>query len=182
METPEQVTTRMENLRSKRKPAKYKNVHPFVLAKPDSDTYSFKNIKEWIKESKEQVSAFNRASKGFKISLLEKQKNKAAADDKKAYIRMCEHYLKRGDWISMFSGKNEEHKVVPKVVAMAYDSDRNIKRTIGYWYPDIKAIWTKEMDELSWYGEDGSFGSGNVMRLAYESKLRALTDKQFEAK
>jgi hypothetical protein len=38
------------------------------------------------------------------------------------------------------------------------------------------------MDELSWYGEDGSFGSGNVMRLAYESKLRALTDKQFEAK
>ena len=38
---------------------------------------------------------------------------------RKAYIRYCEHYLKTGDWIGMFSGQDEEHKVVPRCSAMA---------------------------------------------------------------
>ena len=83
--------------------------------------------------------------------------------------------------ISMFSGKNENCKTYPRVVAMAYNPDGTPKRTVGYWYPDVEAVWTKEMDELDWLGEDGTFGSGNVMRLAYQSKLRALTDKQFDS-
>ena len=49
-ETPEQVAERMAKLRAKRKPAQYKNIHPSVLALPDDHNYSFKNIKEWIKE------------------------------------------------------------------------------------------------------------------------------------
>ena len=62
-ETPEQVAERMAKLRAKRKPAQYKNIHPTVLALPDDHNYSFKNIKEWIKEAIDQVSAFNKTAR-----------------------------------------------------------------------------------------------------------------------
>ena len=31
--------------------------------------------------------------------------------------------------------------------AMAYDEDGFVKRNIGVVYPDIGAVWTKEMDD-----------------------------------
>ena len=68
------------------------------------------------------------------------------ADNKKAYIRYCEHYLKTGDWIGMKSGLHEEHLVIPKCIAMAYNSDGTPKRTVGVYYPDLHAVWTKEME------------------------------------
>ena len=39
--------------RFKKNPPKYKNVHPSVLAKPDEDTFSLKNVRQWIKTQKE---------------------------------------------------------------------------------------------------------------------------------
>jgi hypothetical protein len=178
-ETPEQVSERMAKLRAKRKPAQYKNIHSSVLAKPDDDVYSFKNVKEWIKESKELVSSYNKSARGRGISPQEKQKASNAADNKRAYIRYCEHYLKHGDWISDRSGKQEEHRVIPKCVAMAYNSDGTPKRNIGVYYPDIEAVWTKEMDELGYKGEDGTMGYGNAPVRVYKNKLKAMTDKQF---
>ena len=50
-ETPKQAAERMAKLRAKRKPAKYKNIYPSVLAKPDDDPLSLKNVKEWIKHA-----------------------------------------------------------------------------------------------------------------------------------
>ena len=73
-ETPEQVAERMAKLRAKRKPAQYKNIHPTVLALPDDHNYSFKNIKEWIKESKELVSAYNKTARSRGLTPQEKQK------------------------------------------------------------------------------------------------------------
>ena len=61
---------------------------------------------------------------------------------------------------------SEEHKVVPRVIAMAYNSDGTPKRTVGFWYPDIKMVWTKEM---------------NVAPIKAVKKLQAITDKQFTA-
>ena len=75
-----------------------------------------------------------------------------------------EHYLKHGDWISEYSGKNEEHRVIPRCVAMAYDSNGNPKRTVGVYYPDIHAVWTREME-----------------RQPIQSDI-AITDKQFTSK
>jgi len=163
-ETPEQVAERMAKLRAKRKPAQYKNIHPTVLALPDDHNYSFKNIKEWIKEAKDQVSAFNKTARSRGLTPQEKQKASNAADNKKAYIRYMEHYLKHGDWISEYSGKNEEHRVIPRCVAMAYDSNGNPKRTVGVYYPDIHAVWTREME-----------------RQPIQSDI-AITDKQFTSK
>ena len=178
-EHKEKLRIRLAEMRAKKKPAEYKNIAKSVLALPDEDIYSMKNVKEWIKESKELVAAFSKTARSMKALPQEKQKAQSAAEHKKAYIRHCEHYLRTGDWIGFFSGKHEEHKVVPKVITMAYYPDGSPKRSVGFWYPDIKAVWTKEMDELGYIGEDGTMGYGNAPRKVYESKLKALTDKQF---
>ena len=65
-ERKQQLREQLQKARAKRKPAEYTNIHPTVLALPDEDNYSFKNVKEWIKESKEQVSAFNKVARSFR--------------------------------------------------------------------------------------------------------------------
>ena len=170
-EQRETLRERMKEMRKKKKPAEYKNIHRAVLALPDDDTYSFKNVKEWIKESKDQVSAFSKTARSLSVTPQEKQKASNAADAKKAYIRYCEHYLKHGDWIGKFSGLHEEHKVTPRCVAMAYYPDGTPKRSVGVFYPDINAVWTNGMDE-SEYATQGN-------REYVKSETVALTDKQF---
>ena len=165
-EHKEKLRERLAKMRANKKPAEYKNIAKSVLALPDDDAYSFKNVKAWIKENKLQVSALGQQARSLGNAPKEKQAASNLADSKKAYIRYCEHYLKHGDWIGIFSGANEEHKVVPKVIAMAYTPDGIPKRTVGYWYPDIETVWTKEM---------------NVAPIKAVKKLQAITDKQFTA-
>jgi len=148
-ERKQQLREQLEKARAKKKPAEYKNVHSSVLDLPDDAQYSFKNVKEWIKDNKEQIAALNKSARSFRTDPKDKQKASNLAESKRAYIRMCEHYLKTGDWIATHSGKEEGHKVIPRVTTMAYYPDGTPKRTVGYWYPDIEAIWTKEMDGQS---------------------------------
>ena len=145
-ERKQQLREQLEKARSKRKPAEYKNIHSSVLALPEDHNYSFKNVKEWIKESKEQVAAFNKVARSFRSTPQDKQRASNDADNKKSYIRYCEHYLKTGDWIGLKSGKNEDHTVIPKCIAMAYNPDGTPKRTVGVYYSDLHAVWTKEME------------------------------------
>ena len=64
---------------------------------------------------------------------------------------------------------------------MAYHASGVPKRSVGVFYPDINAVWTKDMDELDYRGEDGTMGYGNAPVRVYQSKLKALTDKQFDS-
>ena len=169
-EHKEKLRARLAEMRAKRKPAEYKNVAKSVLLLPDDDRYSMKNVKEWIKESKEQVAAYNKTARSMRISPQDKQKAANLAEHKKAYIRYCEHYLKTGDWIGMFSGKEETQKVVPKCITMAYYPDGTPKRSVGVWYPDIEMIWTKDMDERDY---------AHIREGVVSNPLSALTDKQF---
>ena len=146
-EHKEKLRLRLAEMRAKKKPAEYKNIAKSVLELSDDDKYSLKNVKEWIRESKDQVAAFSKTARSIRSTPQDKQKASNAADNKKAYIRFMEHYLKTGDWISMFSGKEESQKVTPKCVAMAYYPDGTPKRNVGVWYPDIEMVWTNEMDE-----------------------------------
>ena len=170
-EQREALRERMTEMRKKRKPAEYKNINKTVLALPDDDTYSFKNVKEWIKTSKELVSQFSKEARSMRNTPQDKQKASNKVDGKKAYIRYCEHYLKTGDWIGMFSGKHEEHKVIPRCVAMAYYPDGTPKRSVGVFYPDINAVWTKNMDESEYVTQEN--------REYVKTETIALTDKQF---
>ena len=160
-------------MRAKKKPAEYKNIAKSVLVLPDDDTYSFKNVKEWIKENKLQVSALGQQARSMSNAPKEKQAASNLADSKKAYIRYCEHYLKHGDWIGIFSGANEEHKVVPKCVAMAYYPDGTPKRTVGIFYPDIGGVWSSGMDE-SEYAHLREDTTPAVLKTT-----EAITDKRF---
>ena len=173
-EHKEKLRARLAEMRAKKKPAEYKNIAKSVLALPDDDTYSFKNVKEWIKENKLQVSALGQQSRNTSAPPKERQAASTLVDSKKAYIRYCEFYLKTGDWIGLFSGASEEHKVVPRVIAMAYNTDGTPKRTVGFWYPDIETVWTKEM-------ELGDEVTKMVKRHRSVKAIHAKTDKQFTA-
>ena len=173
-EHKEKLRTRLAEMRAKKKPAEYKNIAKSVLALPDDDTYSFKNVKEWIKENKLQVAALSQQARNTSIESKEKYKASRLADSKKAYIRYCEHYLKHGDWIGIFSGANEEHKVVPRCIAMAYYPDGTPQRSVGVFYPDIGAVWSKGMDETEYTTQENREHRGKVI-----SGITAITDKQF---
>ena len=174
-EQKEKLRDRLAEMRAKKKPAEYKNISKYVLALPDDDIYSFKNVKEWIKESKDQVSAFGKTARSMSVTPQDKQKASNAADNKKAYIRYCEHYLKHGDWIGMFSGLHEEHKVVPRCIAMAYYSDGTPKRDVGVFYPDIDMVWSKGMDEF----EYAHMREDTIP--AVPKTTEAITDKRFDS-
>ena len=178
-EHKEKLRTRLAEMRAKKKPAEYKNIAKSVLALPDDDTYSFKNVKEWIKENKLQVAALSQQARNTSIESKEKYKASRLADSKKAYIRYCEHYLKHGDWIGIFSGANEEHKVVPRCIAMAYYPDGTPKRSVGVFYPDIEAVWTKKMDLDDVVVDMIQSKRDYYKKHQHRNKWDAITDKQF---
>ena len=171
-EQREALRERMKDMRKKRKPAEYKNVNERVLVLPDDDTYSFKNVKGWLKHNKEMVAALGKQGRGRYVGEKERRVAETQAASRKAYIRYCEHYLRTGDWIGIFSGQDEEHKVVPRCVAMAYYSDGTPKRSVGVFYPDINMVWSKGMDE-------SQFGSLQNRDYCQAIETVALTDKQF---
>ncbi len=143
-ERKQELRNQLTKARSKKKTAEYKNIFPSVLAKPDDDPLSLKSIKKWIKHNKEKASAFLTNSRRRGTTPKQSIADKINADGAKAYIRMMEHYLRTGDWISDFMGDDEEKKTQWKCVAMAYHEDGTPKRTKGVWYPDIQTIWTSE--------------------------------------
>ena len=175
-EAREKLRERLAAMRAKKKPADYKNVAKSVLELPDDDKYSFKNVKEWIKHSKDLVSEYTKTARSRVTTPQDKQKASNAADHKKGYIRELEYYLKSGDYISYFSGQDETNKVSPRCVAMAFYPDGTPKRSVGVFYPDINMVWTKDLDE-SEFGLERD----NTNYVPKKSSTTAMTDKQFDS-
>ena len=101
---------RLEKARAMKAPAQNQSIHPEVLAKPDEYFLSVKNVRSWIKSSKEQLSS-------FKSEMRRDVKGaKAKVHSKEGYIRNMQHYLKHGDWIDDFYGEYEEKKVRWKTI------------------------------------------------------------------
>ena len=166
---------RLEKMRAKKKPPEYKNVSKYVLSLGDEEPYSLKNVKVWIKHNKELISMLQARARNKEISPKDKQQALTQADDKKAYIRYIEHYIKTGDWVGLFSGQEETKKVIPKCVAMAYYPDGTPKRSVGVFYPDIKTVWTQQM-------ESGDVVMDMIKRHRSVKAIHAKTDKQFTVK
>ena len=175
-EAKEKLRVRLATMRAKKKPADYKNIAESVLALPDDDKYSFKNVKTWIKHSKDLVLEYNKIARSRVSSTQEAQKASTTAEHKKAYIRYMELYLKSGDWVSTFSGEDENQKVIPRCIAMAYYDDGTPKRSWGVLYPDINAVWTKEMDETMF-----AYMRDDTNYVPKKSGTIAITDKQFDS-
>ncbi len=175
-EAREKLRERLAAMRAKKKPADYKNVAKSVLELPDDDKYSFKNVKEWIKHSKDLVSEYTKTARSRATTPQDKQKASNAADHKKVYIRELEYYLKSGDYISYFSGQDETNKVSPRCVAQAFYPDGTPKRSVGVFYPDINMVWTQGLDE-SEFGLERD----NTNYVPKKSSTTAMTDKQFDS-
>ena len=175
-EAKNKLRARLAAMRAKKKPADYKNIAESVLTLPDDDKYSFKNVKTWIKHSKDLVLEYNKIARSRVSSSQEAQKASNAADHKKVYIRDLEYYLKSGDFISYFSGQDENQKVIPKCIAMAYYSDGRPKRSCGVFYEDINMVWTRDMDESEF--EDMRENTNYVPK---KFGTIAITDKQFDS-
>jgi hypothetical protein len=174
-EAREKLRERLAAMRAKKKPTDYKNVAKSVLALPDDDKYSFKNVKEWIKHSKDLVLEYNKTARSRATTPQDKQKASNAADHKKVYIRELEYYLKSGDYISYFSGQDETNKVSPRCVAQAFYPDGRPKRSCGVFYEDINMVWTQDLDE----SEFGLSRDNNY--VPKKSSTTAMTDKQFDS-
>ena len=172
----EQVKEKMAALRAKKKPPKMTGVHPSVLELPDDNVFSYKNVKKWIKHSKDLVSQYTKTARSRATTPQDKQKASNAADHKKVYIRELEYYLKSGDYISYFSGQDETIKVNPRCVAQAFYPDGTPKRSVGVFYPDINMVWTQGLDE-------SEFGlkRDDTNYVPKQSPTKAMTDKQFDS-
>ena len=175
-EAREKMRTRLAAMRAKKKPADYKNIAESVLALPDDDKYSFKNVKTWIKHSKDLVLEYNKIARSRVSSSQEAQKASNVADHKKVYIRELEYYLKSGDFISYFSGQDEATKVIPRCVDISFYHDGRPKRSCGVFYEDINMVWTRDMDESEF--EDMRENTNYVPK---KSGTVAITDKQFDS-
>jgi hypothetical protein len=72
---------RLAKARAARPPAKNSSIHPNVLAKPDEDMLSAKNVQSWIKNQKEQLTE-------YRASLRRSIKGAAAQ------VASCEGYIR----------------------------------------------------------------------------------------
>ena len=119
----EKVNERMAALRAKRKPPNLKGVHPSVLALPDDNTFSHKNIKKWIETQQGIAKAAGMIERSRNRDVPQKERDKKMRERYAAqgYITSMQRYLRTGDWDNMYFGEYEEHLTKWKVVAPAGD-------------------------------------------------------------
>ena len=119
----EKVKERMAALRAKRKPPKLRGVHPSVLALPDDNTFSHKNIKKWIETQQGIAKAAGMIERSRNRDVPQKERDKKMRERYAAqgYITSMQRYLRTGDWDNMYFGEYEEHLTKWKVVAPAGD-------------------------------------------------------------
>ena len=119
----EEVKERMAALRAKRKPPKLKGVHPSVLALPDDNTFSHKNIKKWIETQQGIAKAAGMIERSRNRDVPQKERDKKMRERYAAegYIRAMQRYLRTGDWDNMYFGEYEDHLTKWKVIAPAGD-------------------------------------------------------------
>ena len=146
--TPEQKQAAAERLaaarekRAKNNPPAYKNVHPDVLALPDDDNWSHKNVKEWITLWKAKKEEFHKQYKhGDKKALAKK----LAAEK---YINNMETYLRTSVWLDLFWGPERNNPVTYRCYAPAYYHQSKkvglMKRHKNTYYNDIGMVGENE--------------------------------------
>ena len=92
-------------------------------------------VKKWLAEWKSYVKG------------IEKYKDSKDANQRityqtaQTYVQNMTSYLRTGIWNDSHFGANREGKVMFVVKALAYDDEGMVKRTQGYYYPDIGRVW-----------------------------------------
>ena len=114
------------------------NIHPSLEKLPKNHRLHPDKVISWIKINREELAVIRNAVRQNVKGALAQQTSI------EGYIRNMRKYLRDGDWVDMFYGVAQQGRIMPKCVAMAYNSDGTAKRDVGTWYPDM-GIYTKEM-------------------------------------
>ena len=106
----EAMRLRMANLRAKRKPPRFVNVHDTVKTLSDDNTMSYVNVKKWIKtqEGIVKTARLTERSRNGDISQKDKDKAMRTRIGAQSYIRSIKNYIQTGDWSSMYYGEFED--------------------------------------------------------------------------
>lgn len=116
-------------------------VHPDLHdADPDSPLH-WRKVRTWIKD----LSIELKSKKVWRDSKDAKQR--LSYLDLETYIGNLKKYLSTGVYHDRRYGRTQEGKIINVVHTLAYHPDGFVKRTIGYYYKDLEAVWTREMDE-----------------------------------
>ena len=115
-------------------------IHESLRNLPDDYPLHPKKVKVWIKTQKDLANAERKSGRQCIKGALARQ------GVHEGYVRNMKTYLRSGDWIDMFYGEHQEHRIRHRCVALAYDKDGNPKRNVGTFYPDINMIWTQELE------------------------------------
>ena len=96
---------RLAKARAAKPPAKNSSIHVSVLAIPEEDVLSVKNVQSWIKNQKEQLVEY-RASvrRDIKGAI-------AQVSNCEGYIRNLQYYLKHGDYCDDRYGAYQEKRI-----------------------------------------------------------------------
>jgi len=145
--SPEQqaeMEIRMKKLREarqkKRGDKKPAGIHPSVLDKPVDDRLSYDNIKEWIKFNKEILASYRPLIRQKVPGALMKH------ESIRAYISDMDHYLRSGDWISNYTGREMQNRTRWQKVAGG-ETDK------GDFFTDNKRLVDNKVVELEEYLE-----------------------------
>lgn len=132
------ATERLAKARANRGPSQNKMIDEHVRNLPEDNPLSLKNVRSWIKENKELLTAI----KAFKDS--SDSKERAKYTEVETYVANLEAYLRDGTYRDFRYGASMQNKISYKVTVMAYNADGTPKRTVGWLYPDC-GIYTQEM-------------------------------------
>ena len=141
--TEEQRAAAIERLakaRAARGPSQNLSIHESIRDLPDDHALSPKKVKEWIKEQQLKV----RSMRAMKKSTDRKELDAYYIEE--TYLFNLQNYLRTGIYLDSRFGANREKQIRYRSVALAYDKNGMVKRSVGVFYPDIGCEWTQEMD------------------------------------
>jgi|TARA_B100001094_G_scaffold91613_1_gene87617 hypothetical protein len=108
---------------------------------PEDHFLHWKKVKQWLKSNQDELKAM----RSYKNSKASKERSEYIALEN--YVDNLKKYLANGVWLDYRYGEQREGRIQYKVEAMAYHADGTPKRTMGWWYPDIRQTWTPELME-----------------------------------
>ena len=138
---------RLEKAREKRKAKNpdygMSNVHVSLRNLPNEHPLHPDKIKQWIKSQKELTSS---ARSGVRQKIKGAEAQLAIHE---GYVRNMQKYLRDGDWIDMFYGEHQQHKIGRRCIVQAYywegPNKGKPKFNVGTYYPLLGCVYTQEM-------------------------------------
>lgn len=119
---------------------KYTQYDDTVVALPDEDTFSLKNVKQWLKTNK----AYLKEIRSMKDSKSSQERLHYA--EVEGFVQNLNTYMRTGIYLDHRAGENRQKAVQLRCVKMAYYADGTPKRTVGVYYPDLGKVYAGEQD------------------------------------